>query len=45
MEEAAKEGWKQLVEGGSAVSAVQAAIMALEDNPEFDAGKSSLYDH
>jgi len=42
VKEAAKEGWKQLLEGGSAVSAVQAAIIALEDNPEFDAGYGSV---
>lgn len=27
------------MQGGSAVSAVQAAVNALEDNPVFDAGK------
>ncbi len=38
VEAAAREGWKQLMQGASAVTAVQAAIAALEDNPEFDAG-------
>jgi len=42
VEAAAREGWKQLMQGASAVSAVQAAIAALEDNPEFDAGYGSV---
>lgn len=40
VEEAAREGWKQLMQGGSAVSAVQAAVNTLEDNPVFDAGQN-----
>jgi len=42
VEKAAREGWKQLSQGGSAVSAVQAAVTALEDNPVFDAGYGSV---
>jgi len=42
VEEAAREGWKQLMQGGSAVSAVQAAVNTLEDNPVFDAGYGSV---
>ncbi len=39
VEIAAREGWKQLMQGASAVTAVQAAVNSLEDNPVFDAGK------
>lgn len=31
-------GWHILLEGGSALDAVEAAVRALEDNPEFNAG-------
>jgi len=34
-------GWKILSSGGSALDAVEAAIVSLEDNPEFDAGTGS----
>jgi beta-aspartyl-peptidase (threonine type) len=34
-------GWKILEDGGSALDAVEAAIVALEDNPEYDAGTGS----
>src|SRR5882672_12962787 len=34
-------GWKILASGGSALDAVEAAIMVLEDDPVFDAGYGS----
>ncbi|HEV2460653.1 MAG TPA: isoaspartyl peptidase/L-asparaginase, partial [Ktedonobacterales bacterium] len=40
--EAALAGWRVLVQGGSAVDAVQAAIVALEDNPGFNAGTGGV---
>jgi beta-aspartyl-peptidase (threonine type) len=39
--EALEAGWKILAAGGSALDAVEAAVVALEDNPEFDAGTGS----
>src|SRR5487761_2703091 len=35
---AVEAGWRALLAGGSALDAVQTAIMALEDNPGFNAG-------
>ena len=35
---AVEAGWGALLAGGSALDAAQAAIMALEDNPSFNAG-------
>jgi len=35
---ALKAGWRVLISGGSAVDAVEAAVIALEDSPEFNAG-------
>jgi len=40
-EEAAVAGWKIIQEGGSALDAVECAVMALEDNPLFNAGTGS----
>lgn len=34
-------GWKILSAGGSALDAVEAAVVSLEDNPEYDAGTGS----
>lgn len=39
--EAALEGWRILAQSGTALDAVEAAVMALEDNPLFNAGKGS----
>ncbi len=39
---AAEAGWRTLLAGGSALDAVQTAIMALEDNPGFNAGTGSV---
>lgn len=38
---AAEAGWKILRAGGSAVDAVEAAVVSLEDNPLFNAGTGS----
>lgn len=38
---AAQIGWEVLTMGGSALDAVQAAVIALEDDPAFDAGRGS----
>jgi L-asparaginase / beta-aspartyl-peptidase len=38
---AARAGWDILLQGGSALDAVQAAIVTMEDDPEFDAGTGS----
>lgn len=40
-EVAAQAGWKILQQGGSAVDAAEAAVVALEDNPLFNAGTGS----
>lgn len=37
---AAKTGYKILLDGGSAVDAVENAVKVLEDEPAFDAGLS-----
>jgi beta-aspartyl-peptidase (threonine type) len=39
--EAALQGWRILQEGGSALDAVEVAVRALEDNPQFNAGTGS----
>ncbi len=39
---AAEAGWRILRDGGSALDAVQAAIVALEDNPGFNAGTGAV---
>lgn len=39
--EAALEGWRILVRGGSSLDAVEIAVTALEDNPLFNAGTGS----
>src|SRR5512137_1123169 len=38
MRRAAEAGWRVLLAGGSAVDAVVAAVVALEDDPSFNAG-------
>ncbi|MGA8530260.1 MAG: isoaspartyl peptidase/L-asparaginase [Acidobacteriaceae bacterium] len=40
--DALQEGWRVLDGGGSALDAVQAAVMAMEDDPAFDAGRGSF---
>lgn len=39
---AARQGWKILLAGGTALDAVQAAIVSMEDDPAFDAGFGSF---
>jgi len=38
---ALEAGWKILSAGGAALDAVEAAVVSLEDNPEYDAGTGS----
>ena len=42
VKEAARQGWKILQKGGSALDAIVAAVNSLEDNPIFDAGIGSV---
>ncbi|MFI5149348.1 MAG: isoaspartyl peptidase/L-asparaginase family protein [Bacteroidia bacterium] len=42
---ALEEGDKLLDKGGSAIDAVEAAVMILEDHPLFNAGKGSVFTH
>lgn len=39
---AAHVGWEVLLKGGSALDAVEAAIVVMEDDPAFDAGTGSV---
>lgn len=39
---AVEAGWRTLLAGGSALDAVQTAIMAMEDNPGFNAGTGAV---
>ena len=43
LEAALEAGRLILVEGGSALDAVEAAVVALEESPRFNAGKGSVY--
>ncbi len=43
IEEALKKGYEILNAGGSSLDAVQAAVMVLEDNPLFNAGKGAVF--
>jgi L-asparaginase / beta-aspartyl-peptidase len=38
-------GYQVLAEGGSALKAVEQAVINLEDNPLFNAGKGSVFNH
>ena len=42
---ALNEGYKILQHGGSSIDAVIAAVVAMEDNIIFNAGKGSVFDH
>ena len=44
-QDAALAGWRILEHGGSALYAVEAAVVALEDNPLFNAGTGSTLNH
>ncbi|NNE26458.1 MAG: hypothetical protein HKN09_06410, partial [Saprospiraceae bacterium] len=43
LQNALDEGYDVLVAGGSALDAVEAAVIALEDNALFNAGKGSVF--
>ncbi|WP_026464906.1 isoaspartyl peptidase/L-asparaginase family protein [Adhaeribacter aquaticus] len=45
LEGAIEEGYKVLAAGKSAVEAVKAAVVCLENNPLFNAGKGSVFNH
>ena len=45
MTEALAAGHRVLAEGGASLDAVQAAIVVLEDSPEFNAGKGAVFTH
>ncbi|HXG83592.1 MAG TPA: isoaspartyl peptidase/L-asparaginase [Pyrinomonadaceae bacterium] len=45
LETALREGWKILQNGGSALDAVEAAVVALEDFPLFNAGRGAVFNH
>jgi beta-aspartyl-peptidase (threonine type) len=42
MRDAVAAGWRALVEGGTALDAVEAAVRSLEDHPRFNAGRGSV---
>lgn len=42
MRDAVGAGWRALVEGGTALDAVEAAVRCLEDHPRFNAGRGSV---
>ena len=41
--EAGRKGWKVLQQQGSALDAVQAAVVYMEESPNFNAGKSLIW--
>jgi beta-aspartyl-peptidase (threonine type) len=43
LEEALKKGYGILQQGGSSLDAVEAAVMVMEDNPLFNAGKGAVF--
>jgi L-asparaginase / beta-aspartyl-peptidase len=43
LERALESGYQVLVDGGKSVDAVTAAVMALEDDPLFNAGRGAVY--
>ncbi len=45
LKEALNKGYSLLGQGGTAVDAVAAAVMVLEDFPLFNAGKGSVFNH
>ena len=42
MEAAAAQGWQVLLDGGSCLDAVEAAVVAMEEDETFDAGRGSF---
>ena len=45
MKQAAEKGYGILKSGGSSLDAITAAIVILEDEPEFNAGKGAVFNH
>lgn len=45
LKQALEAGYAVLKNGGASLDAVQAAIRVMEDNPLFNAGKGSVFDH
>lgn len=45
LEAALKAGWQVLERGGSALDAVEVAVVSLEDFPLFNAGRGSVFTH
>ena len=45
LEEALNSGYEVLQNNGSATDAVEKAVIVLEDNPLFNAGKGSVFNH
>ena len=45
LEEGLRAGWNLLQRGGSALDAVEAAVVSLEDFPLFNAGRGSVFTH
>src|SRR5262245_52374061 len=43
MEKALRAGWEILQHGGSSLDATEAAVRVLEDDPNFNAGKGSVF--
>jgi beta-aspartyl-peptidase (threonine type) len=43
LEAALKQGYAVLQQGGTSLDAVQAAVMVMEDNPLFNAGKGAVF--
>jgi beta-aspartyl-peptidase (threonine type) len=45
LEDGLRSGWDVLQRGGSALDAVEAAVVSLEDFPLFNAGRGSVFTH
>lgn len=45
LDEALEAGWQVLAQSGSALDAAQAAVIALENYPLFNAGKGAVFSH
>lgn len=45
LEQSLKSGWSILKKGGSSIDAVTEAVVKLENNPLFNAGKGSVFTH
>ena len=43
LEESANKGYEIMLEGGTSIDAVEEAIVILEDNPLFNAGRGAVY--